>query len=426
MNNMNNHRSAVRMRDAKRELDERNLKFSRRRTHWWMNTSGGQNQLSWPSVEQQKEVFSLFIMRELMETEKAYVQNLRKCMDTYLLEMTGGKEVTPPGILNKQHVIFGNMKDLYEFHKNIFLKDLQKHEHVPEEIGHCFVKWADKFQMYVDYCMNNADSTQLILDHAVDYFDKIQQIHDLEQPILSYLIMPVQRITKYQLLLKELLSSSDEGKVKDALDVMLSIPKRANDAMHLSMLEGFAENVESQGDLIFQETIEVWDSKWLFHRGQTGHLFLFQNCLVLCKEVVDGSRQNKYIFKRKLFTSELEVEDHKRDPCKFVVCVGHTRSSKKIVLKASRRQNQEDWVNRIKEVIRERSAYHHKCLVKAPDSKGTHGNTGHHDAAAKRKGKRVPRQCPFLNQAEIDMGGVSGQLGGPWLKCSNRGLSVYL
>lgn len=42
------------------------------------------------------------------------------------------------------------------------------------------------------------------------------------------------------LLLKELLTCCEEGKgeIKDGLEVMLSVPKRANDAMHLSMLDG--------------------------------------------------------------------------------------------------------------------------------------------------------------------------------------------
>lgn len=30
---------------------------------------------------------------------------------------------------------------------------------------------ADKFQMYVNYCKNKPDSTQLILEHAGPYFD---------------------------------------------------------------------------------------------------------------------------------------------------------------------------------------------------------------------------------------------------------------
>lgn len=95
---------------------------------------------------------------------------------------------------------------------------------------------------------------------------EIQQRHRLANSISSYLIKPVQRITKYQLLLKvksqprgsrggglrfssrllrvllfqELLTCCEEGKgeIKDGLEVMLSVPKKANDAMHLSMLEG--------------------------------------------------------------------------------------------------------------------------------------------------------------------------------------------
>ncbi len=39
---------------------------------------------------------------------------------------------------------------------------------------------------------------------------------------------------------QELLTCCEEGKgeIKDGLEVMLSVPKRANDAMHVSMLEG--------------------------------------------------------------------------------------------------------------------------------------------------------------------------------------------
>lgn len=48
-------------------------------------------------------------------------------------------------------------------------------------------------------------------------------------------------------LLQELLTCCEEGKgeIKDGLEVMLSVPKRANDAMHLSMLEG--ESARPQG-----------------------------------------------------------------------------------------------------------------------------------------------------------------------------------
>lgn len=108
------------------------------------------------------------------------------------------------------------------------------------------------------------------------FSQEIQRRHGLANSISSYLIKPVQRITKYQLLLKveaqcfcllsldvnqfaalnkcvcvsvcrckcvreqELLTCCEEGKgeIKEGLEVMLSVPKRANDAMHVSMLEG--------------------------------------------------------------------------------------------------------------------------------------------------------------------------------------------
>ncbi|XP_077362665.1 triple functional domain protein-like isoform X2 [Festucalex cinctus] len=116
--------------------------------------------------------------------------------------MTNGMAEIPPEILNKQHVIFGNLEDLYEFRHNIFLTALEKSE-LTEDVCHCFVTWAEKFQMYVDYCKNQPDSSQLILEQrAANYFSNIQKRHQLPSSIGSFLIKPVQRITKYQLLLK--------------------------------------------------------------------------------------------------------------------------------------------------------------------------------------------------------------------------------
>ncbi|RXN02072.1 Triple functional domain protein [Acipenser ruthenus] len=326
--------SEVKLRDAAHELNEEKRKSARRKE---------------------------FIMAELIQTEKAYVRDLRECVDTYLWEMTSGVEEIPPGIVNKEHIIFGNMQDLFEFHHNIFLKELEKYEQLPED--------AEKFQMYVNYCKNKPDSTQLILEHAGPYFDVIQQRHRLANSISSYLIKPVQRITKYQLLLKELLTCCEEGKgeIKDGLEVMLSVPKRANDAMHLSMLEGFDENIESQGELILQESFQVWDPKTLIRKGRERHLFLFEMSLVFSKEVKDSNGSSKYIYKSKLFTSELGVTEHvEGDPCKFALWVGRTPTSdNKIVLKASSIENKQDWIKHIREVIQERTI-HLKGALKEP------------------------------------------------------------
>ncbi|KAL7984586.1 hypothetical protein Chor_003156 [Crotalus horridus] len=84
--------SEVKLRDAAHELNEEKRKSARRKE---------------------------FIMAELIQTEKAYVRDLRECMDTYLWEITSGVEEIPPGIVNKEHIIFGNMQEIYEFHNKL-------------------------------------------------------------------------------------------------------------------------------------------------------------------------------------------------------------------------------------------------------------------------------------------------------------------
>ncbi|KAK1895341.1 Triple functional domain protein [Dissostichus eleginoides] len=382
----------VKLRDAAHELNEEKRKSARRKE---------------------------FIMAELIQTEKTYVRDLRECMDTYLWEMTSGVEEIPPGIVNKEHIIFGNMQDLYEFHHNIFLKELEKYEQLPEDVGHCFVTWADKFQMYVNYCKNKPDSTQLILEHAGPYFDEIQQRHRLANSISSYLIKPVQRITKYQLLLKELLTCCEEGKgeIKDGLEVMLSVPKRANDAMHLSMLDGFDGNIDSQGELILQDSFQVWDPKTLIRKGRDRHLFLFEMSLVFSKEVKDSNGRSKYLYKSKLFTSELGVTEHvEGDPCKFALWVGRTPTSdNKIVLKSSSIENKQDWIKHIREVIQERTV-HLRGALKEPIHipKAT---TAKHKG--RRDGEELDSQGDLSGGCELTMvihdflassGGGSGEL----------------
>uniref|UniRef100_A0A3Q2PBP2 Kalirin RhoGEF kinase b n=1 Tax=Fundulus heteroclitus TaxID=8078 RepID=A0A3Q2PBP2_FUNHE len=302
-----------------------------------------------------------YIMAELLQTERVYVRDLQECIETYLWEMTSGSEDIPPGLTNKEDVVFGNIQDIYEFHNSIFLKELENYEQLPEDVGHCFVTWADKFHMYVTYCRNKPDSSLLIQQHGVGFFEEVQRRHGLANSISSALIKPVQRITKYQLLLKELLACCEEGKgeIKEGLDVMLSVPKRANDAMHVSMLEGLEEGLEVQGELLLQDTFLVWEPKSLIRKGRDRHLFLFELSLIFSKEIKDSSGRTKYLYKSRLRTSELGVTEHiEGDPCKFALWVGRTPTSdNKTVLKASSLELKQEWVRSIRQVIQERRGH---------------------------------------------------------------------
>uniref|UniRef100_A0A3Q1H7E7 Kalirin RhoGEF kinase a n=1 Tax=Acanthochromis polyacanthus TaxID=80966 RepID=A0A3Q1H7E7_9TELE len=302
-----------------------------------------------------------FIMAELLQTEKTYVRDLHECLETYLFEMTSGVEEVPAGIANKEHVVFGNMQEIYDFHNNIFLKELVNYEQLPEDVGHCFVTWADKFHIYVDYCKNKPDSSQLILEHAGTFFDDIQQRRGLANSISSYLIKPVQRITKYQLLLKAVLSCCCSIRTLHGSWSCL-IP-----GVCFGFLPGFEENLEVQGELILQDSFQVWDPRSLIRKGRDRHLFLFEFSLVFSKEIKDSAGRTKYQYKNRLLTSELGVTEHiEGDPCKFALWAGRTPSSdNKTVLKASSMEAKQEWIKNIREVIQERMT-HLKGALKEP------------------------------------------------------------
>ncbi|XP_023330642.1 triple functional domain protein isoform X4 [Eurytemora carolleeae] len=300
-----------------------------------------------------------FIMAELLETERSYVKDLELAVNSFLIPMrTGVGGEVPASLRGKEAAIFGNLEDICSFHRGTFLKELEKYEMMPEDVGHCFVTWASNFSVYVRYCTNKPKSTELLVQHGVPYFEHLQHLAKLEQPIAAYLIKPVQRITKYQLLLKDLLSCSTEaeyGEIKDGLDVCLSVPRRANDALHLSLLDGCDISLEHLGEVILQDVFHVWDQKKLIRQSRERRMFLFDLYLVFSKEVKDSSGKAKYMYKMKMMTSDIGITEHvEGDECKFAVWTGRTPASEsKVILKASSMDVKQLWVRKMRQLIQE-------------------------------------------------------------------------
>jgi len=294
-----------------------------------------------------------FIMKELLETEHRYVQDLGDCINFYMKELSEDNIDVPEVIRNSQDVIFGNMIELHEFHSNIFVKELEKYKQLPEDLGHCFVTWSSKFSLYVKYCQNKPISLEFIVKNAGDFFDQIQMRKQLNESINSYLIKPIQRITKYQLLLKELASccKSEKSEIHDGLEVMLSVPRKANDALHLTMMSGFNENITNEGDVIVQNSFQVLDTKQLIRKERDRHLFLFELSLIVAKENVDSNGKMKYFFKNKYLLSDLRLQDSNNeadDSCKITICVGR---SEKLIIKAQSLKIKQEWKEHLSELI---------------------------------------------------------------------------
>lgn len=105
------------------------------------------------------------------------------------------------------------------------------------------------FRLYSYYCQNIPRSERLReqIQNEPQFLTTCQQKLGHKLPLAAYLLKPVQRITKYQLLLKDLLKYSDEPscctELQEALDCMLVVLKCVNDSMHQTAITGFGVNI---------------------------------------------------------------------------------------------------------------------------------------------------------------------------------------
>uniref|UniRef100_A0A0F8BNU8 Guanine nucleotide exchange factor DBS n=1 Tax=Larimichthys crocea TaxID=215358 RepID=A0A0F8BNU8_LARCR len=279
------------------------------------------------------------IMTELIETERLYVEELQSIIEGYFAELDNSElsHLIPPSLENKRDVLFGNMPEIYEFHNRTFLRELENCAEKPELVGTCFLKRKEELQVYEKYCQNKPRS-EVLWRQCGDslFFQECQKKLDHKLSLDAYLLKPVQRITKYQLMLKEMLKcSKGEGtaELEEALATMLDIIKSVNDSMHQIAITGFEGNLSELGKLLMQGSFNVWTDHKKGHskvkdlarfKPMQRHLFLYDKMLLFCKkreETTDGHEKTpSYSFKHSLKMSSVGItENVKGDSKKFEV-----------------------------------------------------------------------------------------------------------
>lgn len=78
------------------------------------------------------------IMAEMICTEREYVRSLGYVVDNYFPEMERGD--LPQDLRGKRSVIFGNLEQLYHFHRHHFLTELERCWRWPLAVGRVFLK----------------------------------------------------------------------------------------------------------------------------------------------------------------------------------------------------------------------------------------------------------------------------------------------
>jgi hypothetical protein len=144
---------------------------------------------------------------------------------------------------------------IYEFHRDTFLPQLEQCIENPDILGRLFT--TNRFNPYVRYCENKPRSEYIVSEYH-DYFEEIRKKLGQKLLVSDLLIKPVQRIMRYQLLLKEILKSTermgDESRaIGSALHVMIEVPRQANDMMNVVRIKDLTTNVHQLGELKLKE-----------------------------------------------------------------------------------------------------------------------------------------------------------------------------
>ncbi|XP_073681621.1 guanine nucleotide exchange factor DBS-like [Garra rufa] len=265
-----------------------------------------------------------------------------------------------------------------------FLKELENSAEKPELVGTCFLKRKEELQIYEKYCQNKPRSEALWRQCGDSmFFQECQKRLDHKLSLDAYLLKPVQRITKYQLMLKEMLkcSKNSEGtaELEEALATMLDIIKSVNDSMHQIAITGFEGNLNDLGKLLMQGSFNVWTDHKKGHskvkdlarfKPMQRHLFLYHKMLLFCKkreETSDGHEKSpSYSFKHSLKMSSVGItENVKGDIKKFEIW--YNGREEVYIVQAPSMDVKNTWVSEIRKVLtsqleacREASQLHQK------------------------------------------------------------------
>ncbi|XP_051900290.1 pleckstrin homology domain-containing family G member 3 isoform X2 [Pristis pectinata] len=297
------------------------------------------------------------VVREIVETERTYVRDLKSIVEDYLgCIIDCGELPLQPDEVN---TLFCNIEDIYQFNSEL-LEDLESCKD-PIGVAECFVERSEEFDIYTLYCMNYPNSVSVLRDcmkngTLAKFFRERQATLSHSLPLETYLLKPVQRILKYHLLLQELAKHFDKSAdgyemVKEAIITMTAVAWYINDmkrkqeqAVRLqeiqnSLLNWKGPDLIAFGELVLEGTFRVQRAK----KERT--LFLFDKMLLITKK-----RADQYTYSLHIFCCNLTLSENLKDSLSFRV-TDLTVPRQQHTLQAKNQEEKRLWIHYLKRLI---------------------------------------------------------------------------
>ncbi|XP_013798196.2 puratrophin-1 [Apteryx mantelli] len=341
------------------ELVDRTFALRQQAAHSWAMGCLPEGQRGCVSMSEAKSWGSKLrhIIDEMVTTEREYVRSLYYIIDSYFPEME--RLDLPQDLRGKRSVIFGNLEKLYDFHSQYFLRELESCCNHPLRVSHCFLRHKDQFGMYALYSKNKPKSDSLLASHGNNFFKfKQVQLGD-KMDLASYLLKPIQRMSKYALLLKDLIKECSEAQEQElgylrAAEEMVKFQLRhGNDLLAMDAIRDCDVNLKEQGQLVRQDEFTIWLGRKKCQR----HVFLFEDLILFSKPKKIEGGFDVYIYKRSFKTADIGLTENSGDSgLRFEIWFRRRKSSDTYILQASTAETKQAWTNDIAKILWQQAA----------------------------------------------------------------------
>ncbi|CAJ1054377.1 FYVE%2C RhoGEF and PH domain-containing protein 4-like [Xyrichtys novacula] len=323
-----------------------------------------------PRDEENTEQKLLKIANELLQTERAYVARLHLLDQVFCSRLTeeAGCGSFPPEVIRN---IFSNISSIYSFHSQFLLPDLENcinHWCESPGLGKVLLQHAPFLRMYADYVRNFDQAMELVrtwTERSSAFRNIIQDIQSQEVcgnlTLQHHMLEPVQRVPRYEMLLRDYLKKLPEDNpdyelAHKSLQTISMAATHSNSAIHQAEnLKRLLEIYEMVGEEeVVNPTNEFLREGRLLKLAARNtsamerHLFLFNNFLLCCtpKFSLVGQR---FTVRCRIGVDGMEVQQtNNEDHLNTFQVSGKERT---LELQASSEEERDEWIKVIQGAV---------------------------------------------------------------------------
>ncbi|KAJ8260086.1 hypothetical protein GJAV_G00176890 [Gymnothorax javanicus] len=304
------------------------------------------------------------IAQELLATEREYVSSLGYVTTHYIPELQR-PDVTQ-GLRGQRGCIFGNLENIHDFHLHSFLPELEACANEPHRVGRCFLRHKDGFALYALYSKNKPQSDILLSQHGNTFFKQKQTELGDKMDLWSYLLKPVQRISKYSLLLQDMVKecgtehTHGRAEIQAALEVIRFHLRHGNDLLAMDDIQDCDVNLKEQGQLIRQDEFLVSFRKKKCFR----HIFLFQDLILFSKTKRTEVGNDIYIYKQSFKTSDIGMTHTSgSNRLCFEIWFRRRKSQDTYILQAESEELKKAWTSDLERILWEQALHNREIRM---------------------------------------------------------------